>query len=405
MSRPGHPDLRATVRGIRLISAGVGKHGTSPGFRLPLCGALMFAGIRVLSLATAAFLLPRGKVRELHYSLQHLIASWDSGYYLGIAVHGYPHEPGNIRYETIFARFPGYPAAIHAIAWMPGVSPLWAGLGVTIAAGLTAAWGLTRLSMTLTGDRRVSLLTTALWAVAPGSIVLSMVYSEALFCALAIWSLIALVERHWLTAAGLTILAGTVRSTALALVAAVTVAALPVLIRAARARQPIAAWWRPATALLLAPLGLLGNWGYVAWAVHRPGGWFWIEKNAHNGFDWGHSTMLALKNAIIDGPTADRALILLVIAVAATLAAGSLTERMPMCLHTYTLVIVLTALAAGPGYLGSKPRFLLPAMLLGLPLARLLAPARTRVLTPLIAALAAASTGFSLYLMSFGWPP
>jgi hypothetical protein len=40
----------------------------------------------------------------------------------------------------------------------------------------------------------------ALWAVAPGSIVLSMLYSEALFCALAIWSLIALVERRWLTA-------------------------------------------------------------------------------------------------------------------------------------------------------------------------------------------------------------
>ena len=46
MSRPGHPDLRATVRGIRLISAAVGKHGTRPGFRLPLYGALVFAGIR-----------------------------------------------------------------------------------------------------------------------------------------------------------------------------------------------------------------------------------------------------------------------------------------------------------------------------------------------------------------------
>ena len=163
---------------------------------------------------------------------------------------------------------PGYPESAQC----------WAGLGVTIAAGLAAAWGLTRLGMTLTGDRRVSLLMTALWAVAPGSIVLSMLYSEALFCALAIWSLIALVERRWLTAAGLTILAGTVRSSALALVAAVTVAALPALIRAARARRPIAAWWRPAAALLLAPLGLLGYWGYVAWAVHRPGGWFWVEK-------------------------------------------------------------------------------------------------------------------------------
>src|SRR5271157_1642236 len=374
MSRSGHPNIRSTVRQIPLISDGAGRHGTSPGFRLPLYGALIFAGIRVLSLATAAFLLPRGKFHELHYSLQHLIRSWDSGYYLGIAVHSYPHEPGNIRYEAIFAWFPGYPAAVHAATWIPGVSPVPAGLGVTVAAGLAAAWGLTRLGMTLTGDRRVSLLMTALWAVAPGSIVLSMLYSEALFCALAIWSLIALVERRWLTAAGLTILAGTVRSGALTLIAAVTVAALPALIQAVRARQHIAAWWRPAAALLLAPLGLLGYWGYVAWAVHRPGGWFWVEKNAHNGFDWGHSTMLALKDAIINGPTASNALILLVIAAAAALAVSSLTERMPVFLHTYTLVIVLTALATGPGYLGSKPRFLLPAMLLGLPLARLLAP-------------------------------
>ncbi len=106
MSRSGHPELHATARGIRLISAAGGNHGTGPGFRLSLYGALVFAGIRVLSLATAAFLLPRGKFRELHYSLQHLIVSWDSGFYLGIAVHGYPREPGNMRYEAIFAWFP-----------------------------------------------------------------------------------------------------------------------------------------------------------------------------------------------------------------------------------------------------------------------------------------------------------
>jgi Mannosyltransferase (PIG-V) len=398
MSRLWFPKINTTVRGICPISAIAGEHRTSPGFPLPVYGALIFAGIRVLSLVTAAFLLPHGKFRELGFSLPQLIRVWDSGRYLIIAVHGYRHDSN-------LAWFPGYPAAIRVIAWIPGVSPVGAGLGVTIAAGLAAAWGLTRLGMALTGDRRVSLLVAALWAVAPGSIVLSMVYSEALFCALAIWSLIALVERRWLTAAGLTILAGTVRSSAVALVLAVTVAALPALIRAARTRQDLAAWWRPAAALLLAPLGLLGYWGYVAWAVHRLGGWFSLEKSVQNGFDWGQSIMLALKNAIIDGPTAFVALTLLVIAAAATLAVCSLTERMPLCLHAYTLVIVLTALATGPYYLGSKPRFLLPAMLLGLPLARLLAPARTWVLIPVIAVLAAASTWFSLYLMSVGWAP
>jgi Mannosyltransferase (PIG-V) len=398
MSRSWYPMINTTARGIWPISVAAGEHRPSPGFTLPACGALIFAGIRVLSLVTAAFLLPRGKFRELRCSLPQLIRAWDSGRYLTIAVHGYHHHSNLVW-------FPGYPAAIRVIAWIPGVSPVVAGLGVTIAAGVAAAWGLTRLSMALTGDRRVSLLVAALWAVAPGSIVLSMVYSEALFCALAIWSLIALVERRWLTAAGLTILAGTVRSSAMALVAAVAVAAVPALIRAAQARQPIAAWWRPAAAVLLAPLGLLGYWGYVAWATHRLGGWFALEKNVHNGFDWGHSTILVLKNAVLYGPTASVALTLLVLAAAAALTVGSLTERMPACLHAYTLVIVVLALGTDSYYLGSKPRFLLPAMLLSLPLARLLAPARTWQLIPLIAVLAAASTWFSLYLMSIGWAP
>jgi hypothetical protein len=194
-------------------------------------------------------------------------------------------------------------------------------------------------------------------------------------------------------------------SSALALIAAVAVAALTDLIRAARAREHITAWWRPLAALLLAPLGMLGYWAFTAWALHQPGGWFLLEKQAHNSFDWGQSTLLTLKNAIIDGPMAPVALTLLVIAAAMVLALCSLTERMPVDLHVYTLVVVLVAIATGPYYLGSKPRFLLPAVLLGLPLARLLAPARTWVLIPLIAMLAAASTWFSLYLMTIGWAP
>jgi len=143
----------------------------------------------------------------------------------------------------------------------------------------------------------------------------------------------------------------------------------------------------------------------VALATHRLGGWFVQEKKVKNGFDLGHSMLLSLKDAILYAPAAYLVLTLLVIAAAAVLTVCSLTERMPACLHAYTLVIVLTALATGPFYLGSKPRFLLPAMLLGLPLARWLAPARTWLLIPLIAGFAAASTWLTLYLMSVGWAP
>jgi hypothetical protein len=388
----------------RLIPA-AGPPAARPRFPLPLYGALIYAGIRVLSVATAAYLLPRGRFYWLHYSLPHLMASWDSGFYLSIAARGYSPPPGALQPGPIYAWFPGYPAAIDTISWLPGVTRAQAGLAVTFAAGLAAAWGLTRLGLLLTGDRRVSLLLATLWAVAPASIVLSMVYSEALFCALAVWSLVALVQRRWLTAAGLTILAGTVRGSSLALVAAVAVAALTTLIRDPPAREDPSAWWRPLAALLLAPLGLLGYWAYTARALHQPGGWLWLEKQMHNSFDFGHSTLLALKNAIMDGPSAPAALILLVIAAAVLLAICSLTERLPIALHAYTLAILLTAVATGPYYLASKPRFLLPAVLLGLPLARLLARARIWLLIPLIAILAAASTWSGLYLISVGWAP
>src|SRR6516162_21431 len=287
MSRPRHAYVDPAAQPSPPIPAAGGENQASPRFPLPVAAIAVFAGIRVLALGVSVFLLPRGKFQTLHYSLWHSIASWDSASYLTIAAHGYSYIPGDLRHDVIFAWFPGYPAAIDGLAWIPGVGADRAALTVTLAAGLAAAWGLTRLGLALTGDRRISLLMVALWAVAPGSIAWTMLYSEALFCALAVWSLVALVERRWLTAAGLTILAGTVRSTALALIAAIVVATAPPLIRAVRARQPAGAWWRPAAAVLAAPLGLLGYWAYSAWATHHLAGFAWVEKNAHNSFDFG----------------------------------------------------------------------------------------------------------------------
>jgi Gpi18-like mannosyltransferase len=373
--------------------------------RLAAVGVCVFAGLRLVAVGVSAYLLPRGKFHNLHYSLWHLIASWDSGRYLHIAAHGYSYVPGNLRLDVIFAWFPGYPAAIDALSPIPGVGAHRAAVTVTIVAGLAAAWGLTRLGLALTGDRRIALLMVALWAVAPGSIVWIMLYSEALFCALAVWALVALVERRWLSAAALTIAAGTVRSTAIALIAAVVVAALPPVVRAVRGREPIGAWWRPAVSALAAPLGLAGYWAYSAWATHHLSGFAWVEKNAHNSFDFGKGIVVAAERAIISGPTAGVALTLLIIAAAVILTAYSLTERIPVYLHAYTLVIIVLALGPGPYYLGSKPRFLLPAMLLGLPLARLLTRVPAWALIPLFVVLAAASTWFSLYLMTYGWAP
>ena len=378
-----------------------------PQLPLGLQGALIYAGLRLLGVAITALMLQHGQYGLRHWSLIRWMRSSDGGHYTAIAAHGYTYPAGDLAHASVFSWFPGYPAVIDSIAWLPGITIVAAGLVVTAAAGLAAAWGLTALGLKLTGDPRISLLMVALWAVAPGSIVLSMMYGEALFCALAIWALVALVSRRWLTAAGLTVLAGTVRSTAVALILTVLAAGLIAVIPAVRARQPFAAWWRPLAAMALAPLGLLGYLGYVAVATHRLDGWFWIEKHTcHMAFDWGTSTLRVVKNTLLDSPSVAIVLVTGALIAAVLLTLWSLTERIPVYLHVYTLAVVFLALTTSANWISSKPRFLLPAVLLALPAARLLARLRTPVLVPLVVVLAAASTWIGLYLTVIArWTP
>jgi hypothetical protein len=378
-----------------------------PRLSLPVTGMLIYAAIRTFSMAIAAYLLGHGAYRLRGWSLVRWMRSSDGGHYQAIAAHGYTYPAGQLAHASVFSWFPGYPAVTDSIAWLPGVTIVAAGLVVTAVAGLAAAWGLTALGLKLTGDPRISLLLVAVWAVAPSSTVLSMMYAEALFCALAIWALVALVSGRWLTAGVLTLAAGTVRSTALALILAVGVAALIAVVQAVRARQPFAQWWRPLAGAALAPLGLLGYLGYVARATHRLDGWFWVEKHTcHMVFDWGTSTLRVVEGTLLGKPGVDQVLVVAAIVAAAGLTLWSLTERIPIYLHVYTIVVVFLALTTSANWISSKPRFLLPAVLLALPLARLLAPVRTSVLVPLIGVLAAATTWFGLYLTVIAkWTP
>ena len=214
-----------------------------PRFPLPAVGAMIYAGIGLLSLVMTVFLLRHGEFRQRGVSLTQWVTGGDGSYYEAIAAHGYQYRPGQAAHAAVFSMFPGYPAAIDSLAWLPGVSIALAGFAVTVLAGMAAAWGLVVLGFKLTADPRISLLLPAIWAVAPGSIALSRLHAEALFCALAVWTLVALLSRRWLTAGALVLLAGTVRSTALALIAAVAVAVLTAPIQAVWTRQRIALWW------------------------------------------------------------------------------------------------------------------------------------------------------------------
>ena len=116
MSRPGHAFSDPLAEPAPAVHPNAAEKAVRSGLPLALTGVAIFAAIRLLALGVSAYLLPRGKFHALHYSVWHLIASWDSGRYLHIAAHGYSYVPGNLRLDVIFAWFPGYPAAIDARA-------------------------------------------------------------------------------------------------------------------------------------------------------------------------------------------------------------------------------------------------------------------------------------------------
>jgi hypothetical protein len=398
---------------------------------LALAACLVYAAIRAVSIAVAAYRVSLGKVAHWNMTLPQLLGSWDANRYQIIAAHGYSYFLGARQHNSLFAWFPGYPALIRLFAWIPGVGYPGAAFGVAMAAGLVAACGLAVLVTDLTSDRRVALLTVALWAAAPGSLVLDLEYPESLFCALAAWSLVFLVRRRWLTAAALAALAGTVHSTGAALAAAFGVAAVAAIARAWRYHESARACLRPLAALAIAPLGLLSYWAYVGVDWGQPTAWFSLEHDMRNGFDWGRSLrdhIALLSSTAPNTPKVAIALTLGVLALAALLVIALLFFRIPWGVRFFPLALVIIAICTGPMYFGSKPRYLIPAMmLLMLPLAaalvRLLGRRRAATgdagrklrrwglpawalaltLAPVITAIAIASTWYSLYIMNAPW--
>lgn len=367
---------------------------------LPMAGILVFAALRLLSLALTWFLLRHGSFAARHWSLKNWMTSWDGRFYLQVASLGYRHSASfPLPFGTNYDFFPGYPAAIAMLDWLPKVSAAVAGISITMAAGLVTAWGLTRLGMRLTGNGRISLVMVALWACAPGAEVLSMTYPEALYCALAVWALLALLERRWLTVGLLTAVTGTVSHDAVELICAVWIAAGVEVIRLARADGRLANWWRPVAAMVAAPVGLVAFLGAVALWTGRLDGWFWIQSAVwHQHFDWGRSSLRMFEHVVVGRSGLGVALIVATVIVPLIMAAWALTEPVPAFLKVYTALAVVLTFGMNDAVYSDKPRLMLPIVLLALPLARLFATLRLHVLVPLLGLLAVASTWGAMYL-------
>ena len=358
---------------------------------------LAYAGVRALGIAVlAAWSAAAGKSPHTL-----LTARWDSLWYTRVAEHGYGWEvtlpDGSVHSNLAF--FPLLPWLERLFSAISPLSYADAGLVVSWLASLCAAGGIFAIADHLYG-RRAGICAVALWAVLPVGIVQSMAYSESLFTALAAWSLYAVLTGRWVWAGVLASCAGLTRPVGAAVVAALWVTA------AVHIHRERSASWRMILGVALAPLGAAG---YVLWVGHRTGdgllGYLDVQAGWGNGFDFGYAFARFVGDKFTAFPMALAGIGLIIgVALLIWLYVVGVRARQPLPLLVYSGIVVALALCAA-GYFGSKPRLLLPAFPLLLPLAVALARVRTSRSALVLGGLAAASAVYGAFWLNGSGPP
>lgn len=311
-------------------------------------------------------------------TLTDRLTAWDGQWYLRLAVHGYADLPGTLDAarqpysDAPMAFFPLYPKLVEAVMWL-GLDVVTAALAVSVLAGLVLACGLIRIGRAVSADRgdRTGLLLVALWAGAPMAIVFSMAYTEAVFCALAVWALVCVLERRWVWAGACAFAAGLSRSTAVVLVAVVVVAALIAAFRRPEERV------RALAGAVVAPLGVAGYLGFVAYRTGSWTGWQDIELRGWNTeFDFGVETWDSVLARLTADESVFSTLTVLFLLGAVALAVVAMCLRVPWPLTLYGVGVLLLAIGTR-GLPDAKIRFILPAFPVLIPIAIGLSKRRT----------------------------
>ncbi|WLW56159.1 mannosyltransferase family protein [Streptomyces sp. YU58] len=362
---------------------------------------LGYAAVRALGLLTLA--LWSAARDKSAYTL--LTARWDALWYTRVAELGYGYEVrlpnGDVHSNLAF--FPLLPWLERLLARTTPLSYADAGFAISLVASLAAAWGIFAVADHVHG-RRVGVCAVLLWAVLPVGIVQSMAYSESLFTALAAWSLYAVLTGRWVTAGALAALAGLTRPVGLAVVAALWAAAIAAHLRD---RQPPGGTTaRRALGMLLAPLGAAA---YVLWVGHRTGkgplGYLDVQAGWRNGFDGGLAFARFVADKFTSFPSALAGVGLIVgVGLVVWLYAVCVRQGQPLPLLVYAGVVTTLALCAS-SYFGSKPRLLLPAFPLLLPLALALARLRRPRSTAVLSVIAVASALYGAFWLNGSGPP
>src|SRR3954451_12063034 len=308
----------------------------------------LFAGSRLVTLpafGVSMLLAPGGGIAKV-------LRQWDGGWYLNLAANGSPrHVPMTFGPEaqTTIAFFPLFPALARAVSTVTGLGLEASAMVVVLLCGAAASVALWSLVARLRDDATAD-ATVALFVFFPGTIALSMVYSEALAVALVIGCCWALLERRWVIAGILGALATATRPNTGAVVLAAAVAAAIEVRRHGN--------WRSLAAPLLAPLGAIGYLGFLWWWTGDAMAWGDTQWHGWHERFVPHQSALDVFH-YVRGRFHDVSLMVVVLTILFAILAAVLvlTSDMPAVLR----VFAVGTLAIGMTSAGLRPRFVLLA--------------------------------------------
>jgi hypothetical protein len=295
-------------------------------------------------------------VPTAYETITNVLTSWDGRWYLELIRRGYPESiPANITYEQLEARaafFPVYPWTVRALDTVLPGGDTFAALSLNFVLGAIAV-----ILVGLLARRLYSISVAAramtLFAIFPGSFVLSFAYSEAMLIVLAAACLLFLIDERWLLAGLSAAIATGARPNGIALVAACAVASA-IAIR--RSRD-----WSSLAAPILAPIGFVGFQWYVDRTAGERGAWFRVQREA-----WAEGTSFgftALENTFgfLTNPLGSPTDALTALTVAALLGAVfcAWKVRLSLILSVYSAAVVVLMLA--PETVTARPRFMFTA--------------------------------------------
>lgn len=371
-----------------------------------------FLAIRAVGLLALVWSPARGG-----RSLVEVLGIWDGGWYVRIAEFGYADHldlsaPITDQSTGSLAFFPGYPTLMRLLSDLTGLDPRWSGVVISLGAGAVAAAGIAILATDWAGSDRVGVLAALLWACTPMAVVSALVYTEALFTALAVWTFIALRRHSWVLAAVLAVAAGLTRPTGIAL--GVAVASYAVW-----TRWPMSSVRREATedgsarsvvSLVAAALALIATPAFWLWVAVRAGrwdAWFAVQRTFWGSYFDGGASVIALAKTVVLGRALPgfslmSAAVTACLLVAALLLVLAVRARAWWPLLVYAAVSMVMVIGSS-GYYSSKLRFLVPIFVLAFPVAAWLG-GRSRATQAAVVLAAVAGTTISGTWLLLYWP-